>query len=50
MYENLSSIVLGEDFGASILTQPGSTSQSPSTYTLQITGKDGQTYDTPIER
>lgn len=50
MYENLSSIVLGEDFGASILTQPGSTSQSPSTYTLQITGKDGQTYETPIER
>ena len=50
MYENLSSIVLGEDFGASILTQPGTTLQSPSTYTLQITGKDGTVYDVPVER
>jgi hypothetical protein len=50
MYQNLSSVVLGEDFGASILTQPGTTLQSPSTYTLQITGKDGEVYDVPIER
>jgi hypothetical protein len=50
MYQNLSSVVLGEDFGASILTQPGTTLQSPSTYILQITGKDGEVYDVPIER
>lgn len=50
LYQKLSSLVLGGDFGASILTQPGSTLQSPSTYILQITGVDGEVYDIPTER
>jgi hypothetical protein len=50
VYNNLSGSVLSDSFGATISTMPGANLQSPSTYTLKITGKDGSSEMIEIER
>lgn len=49
-YNNLSSSILSDTFGATITTMPGANLQSPSTYTLKITGKDGSSEMIEVER
>jgi hypothetical protein len=50
VYNNLSNAVLSDAFGATVTTLPGANLQSPSTYTLKITGKDGSSEMIEIER
>ena len=50
VYNNLSNAVLSDAFGATVTTMPGVNLESPSTYTLKITGKDGSSEMIEIER
>jgi hypothetical protein len=50
VYNNLSNSVLSDAFGATVTTMPGANLESPSTYTLKITGKDGSSEMIEIER
>jgi len=50
VYNNLSNAVLSDAFGATVTTMPGANLESPSTYTLKITGKDGSSEMIEIER
>jgi hypothetical protein len=50
VYNNLSSSILSDAFGATIATMPGASLQSPSTYTLKVTGKDGSSEMIEVER
>lgn len=50
VYNNMSNSILSDAFGATVTTMPGANLQSPSTYTLKITGKDGSSEMIEIER
>ena len=50
VYNNLSTSILSDAFGATISTMPGANLQSPSTYTLKVTGKDGSSEMIEVER
>lgn len=50
VYNNISNSILSDAFGATVTTMPGANLQSPSTYTLKITGKDGSSEMIEIER
>jgi hypothetical protein len=50
VYNNLSSSILSDAFGATITTMPGANLQSPSTYTLKVTAKDGSSEMIEVER
>ena len=49
LYNTLSSSILSGDFGANIEIQPGASLQSPTTFSLVVTGKDGVPQRIPIE-
>jgi len=49
LYNTLSSSILAGDFGANIEIQPGASLQSPTTFSLVVTGKDGVPQRIPIE-
>jgi hypothetical protein len=50
VYNNISSAISSESFLPTITTMPGANLQSPSTYTLQISGKDGVSETIEVER
>jgi hypothetical protein len=50
VYNNMSNLISSESFLPTITTMPGANLQSPSTYTLQITGKDGVSETIEVER
>lgn len=50
VYNNMSNLISSESFLPTIATMPGANLQSPSTYTLQITGKDGTSETIEVER
>lgn len=49
VYNSMSNAISSESFLATISTMPGANMMSPSTYTLQITGKDGAVSEIEVE-
>ena len=50
VYNNISNAISSESFVPTITTMPGANMMSPSTYTLQINGKDGVSETIEVER
>ena len=49
-FEEITKSIVSGNFTATIVTQPGTTLYSPSTYTLNFAGADGVKREIPIER
>lgn len=49
-FEEITKSIVSGNFTATIVTQPGTTLYSPSTYTLNFAGADGVKKEIPIER